>query len=280
MVKVAIFGSSGYLGNKCAAFFKGSLCFSRRTGFDLQNPKIEASILQREGVSHAFLLAGWTNVKRCEEKSEDAWKCNVEGSLEWARQIDAIGITPVLFSSDYVFNGKSGNYRENSVTDPLNAYGKQKKALEDALMTLYKDQCLIIRLSKVFEITGNEVTWVDKLIAQLRKAEEVTATTDQLFSPICIDDLIHGISHLCHLKYTGLFHLCGPEILSYFIIATKIAKQLSLSSSLIRAISLEEWNDKILRPKTITMNGEKFLSKTSLQLEPVTSYIERVFKRK
>ena len=39
-------------------------------------------------------------------------------------------IVPIVFSSEFVFNGKKGNYSEKDKTDPILVYGNQKKLLK------------------------------------------------------------------------------------------------------------------------------------------------------
>jgi len=150
MFKAAVFGSTSYLGKKFIQVVGDVEPFSKQTGFDLHFPSVDVSLLQQKKVTHALLFAAMTNVRACEEMQEESWQCNVNGPLEWARQIHKGGMTPVLFSSDYVFDGASGDYEEDSATYPLNIYGSHKKALELGLNEVCGENYLLIRLSKVF----------------------------------------------------------------------------------------------------------------------------------
>jgi len=123
-------------------------------------------------------------------------------------------------------------------------------------------------------MTKQEITWVDRLTMQLKQGKKVSVTFDQIFSPIHWEDAVQGIHQLCLLNCRGLYQLCGREPLSYFAIASKIVKELSLPSQLVEAVSLDAWNDGVMRPKKITMSPEKFLKETSFSLQSIEQQME------
>ncbi|MGH9921551.1 MAG: SDR family oxidoreductase [Nitrososphaerales archaeon] len=59
------------------------------------------------------------NVDYCETNKEEAWKINVT-ALRNLTTAQKIGARLINISTDYVFDGKKGNYTENDQPSPLN----------------------------------------------------------------------------------------------------------------------------------------------------------------
>ena len=55
----------------------------------------------------------------------------------------------IYLSSDAVFDGKTGGYRESATKSPVTSYGRNKANIEDILMTHSTDYC-IVRPSYIF----------------------------------------------------------------------------------------------------------------------------------
>ncbi|MCJ7613140.1 sugar nucleotide-binding protein, partial [Candidatus Bathyarchaeota archaeon] len=79
--------------------------------------------IKPEIVVHAGALS---NVDKCEENKELAWKINVEGTQHIAELSRKHKAFLIYVSTDYVFCGKKGNYTETDETKPVNYYGKTK----------------------------------------------------------------------------------------------------------------------------------------------------------
>jgi dTDP-4-dehydrorhamnose reductase len=75
--------------------------------------------LTPEVVVHAATL---TDVDKCELNKELAWKINVQGTENITRAAKAHNAFLLYISSDYVFNGEKGQYKETDSPDPINYY--------------------------------------------------------------------------------------------------------------------------------------------------------------
>ena len=90
-----------------------------------------------------------TNVELCETEADLAHRINVQGPLACARAAGKIGAKFVYFSTEYVFDGRSGPYTEESPVNPINVYGRSKADAETAL-ALTHPSALIIRTTVVY----------------------------------------------------------------------------------------------------------------------------------
>ena len=83
-------------------------------------------------VVHAATL---TDVDKCELNKELAWKVNVEGTRNIVEAAKNAGSFLVYISTDYVFSGDKGNYKETDKPGPINYYGLTKLKAEEIVQT-------------------------------------------------------------------------------------------------------------------------------------------------
>lgn len=72
---------------------------------------------------HAAALVG---VRPCEDSREDAFAINSTGTLNVARAAAQAGARLIYISTDAIFDGKRGQYREDDLPNPLNTYALTK----------------------------------------------------------------------------------------------------------------------------------------------------------
>ncbi|MHA1132353.1 MAG: SDR family oxidoreductase, partial [Candidatus Helarchaeota archaeon] len=77
-----------------------------------------------------LLPAALPNVEFCETNPEECWKHNVTAPLNLINLIKDTSIKLVYYSTDYIFDGKSGPYSEDDIPNPINVYGKAKLETE------------------------------------------------------------------------------------------------------------------------------------------------------
>jgi dTDP-4-dehydrorhamnose reductase len=96
-----------------------------------------------EVVVHA---AAYTDVARAERERERCWRTNVAGTRHVARAAADAGAILIQISTDYVFEGRRGGYREEDVPGPaLNYYALSKIAAEEVARTAPRH--LVLRTS-------------------------------------------------------------------------------------------------------------------------------------
>lgn len=283
--KTAVVGAHGFAGRFLFEAYRKfhpdtiGTDWKSRGGFfhlDLAAPKIADLHLREAGVSWVAIPASIRSFEACEKQPEFTWKRNVEGTLDLARQILEQGIKIAYFSSDGVFDGKSGGYSENDPVGPVNEYGRQKVAVERELLKMTKGQCLILRVSKIIGVQKGDGTLLDHIAQSLVEGKTVLAARDQIFSSVLVNDIPKAVLALQVANAEGIFHVAGPEALSRFTIAQKMAAQLHASEKLIRPISLDDIKDGIPRPKDLSVQCERLRKFIGFPMTSMSECINQV----
>lgn len=147
-----------------------------------------------------------------------------------------VGAHLVLLSTDSVFDGAAGPYAEADVPNPINAYGRTKRAAEE-VVTAAGAPSLIVRTSLIYgwPPPGRSVNFAARVVRALRAGRPVTAYTDMLRSPVYVEDLARLLGQVLERRVTGLLHLAGAEAVSMARFAAAIATTFELDATLITA---------------------------------------------
>jgi len=141
---ILLTGGSGRLGR----FLKTQLPLVAppREELDLLNPQSLRAALERyrpEVIVHA---AAYTDVAKAEQERALCWATNVEGTRFLVQEARVREIALIQISTDYVFWGDRGNYKEEDPPGPVrNYYALSKLVAEEIARTL--EHHLILRTS-------------------------------------------------------------------------------------------------------------------------------------
>lgn len=194
--------------------------------------------------------AAMTNVDQCESERDDCWRTNVEAVEILARHCKATGARLVQISTDFVFDGEGGPYRETDRPNPINFYAKSKLAAENSVRGSGLENWAIARTVLVYG-TGERLSrsnialWV---IESLSRGKEIHVVTDQWRTPTYAPDLASGIERIVRFEKSGTFHLAGREYLSIHDFALAIAEVFELDANLIKPTDETQFTQTAPRP--------------------------------
>jgi dTDP-4-dehydrorhamnose reductase len=265
--RLLITGASGLLGSKLQKIAEGkfNLILLHNTRplspnsleLDITNQKEVAKLfndLRPEIVIHT---ASETNVDKCELQKEHAWKTNVEGTCNIARACKEIDAKLAYISTDYVFDGEKGNYKEEDKPNPISYYGITKLEGENQVIQNCNDH-VILRTSVIYgwhQWKQNFATWV---INQLRQNKEITVVDDHYNTPTLADNLAEMTIETLQSDLHGLYHASGIEKISRYDFAIQIAGTFRLNLNLVKPIKMSQltaWVAK--RPRNSSLNMDK-----------------------
>lgn len=270
---IAIVGASGLIGQALHRRLKNGYrilgtCHSRpREGLvSLDICRREFSIL--DDFDWVIVAAGISNIDRCKLERQRAYQVNVEAVLSMVEYLARRRIRVVYLSSDQVFDGTKGNYREEDLANPINEYGRMKWQVERQCRQIQPD-CLILRLSKTYGADRNEGGILAEVIDTLRQGKPYAAAVDQVFNPTHVDWLARKIESAVSRNLTGLYHLADPRIESRYAFACRVARESGFDPDRIQRISLADLRFPESRGLNSSLNVSRILNALS---EPVADY--------
>lgn len=269
-MKLLVTGASGLLGSKLcesAVGRKHEVYAAYNQHKPLHGITIPLNVSDWTSVENTFLetkpeavvhAAALTDVDRCESERELAWKINVEGTENITKSCKKHRAFLVYVSTDYVFDGEKGMYKETDTPAPINYYGLTKLKGEESVKNYANPYC-IARTSVIFgsiPATGkiNFALW---LLDKLKKKEKVKIATDQWNSPTLNTNLANMVLEAAEQKITGVYHLAGATRINRYDFSNLIAKSFRLDINLIEPSSSKDFQWIARRPKDSSLNTEK-----------------------
>jgi dTDP-4-dehydrorhamnose reductase len=215
-------------------------------------------------VVHAATL---TDVDKCELNKPLAWKVNVEGTKNIVEAAKTTGSFLIYISSDYVFGGETGHYKETDAPNPINYYGVTKLKAEEIVKT--QKEYFIARPSVMYGSTpaAGKVNFALWIIENLRKGEHVKIVTDQWNTPTLNTNLAEMTLEVIERKLTGIYHLCGATRVSRLKFAEQIADVFSLDKGLIDKVLSSQFTLPAKRPMDSSLDTSK--AQQTLQNKPL-----------
>jgi dTDP-4-dehydrorhamnose reductase len=138
-------GGSGRLGRELQRLLPG-VAAPDRSELDVLDAAQVSSAVSASKARVVIHAAAFTDVAAAETERELCWQVNVAGTRNVARAAREAGALLVHVSTDYVFPGSKGGYREDDTIGPaLNHYALTKIVAEEAARCAAR--CLILRTS-------------------------------------------------------------------------------------------------------------------------------------
>lgn len=217
---------------------------------DITQTKDVNNLFEKLQPTHVINTAAMTNVDACEEDVKTCELLNVSAVKILWEAAKSIGAHFQLLSTDFVFDGEQGDYKEGDVPNPLSVYGKSKLDAEEILQKDDNKNWSIVRTIIILGKTpgmsrSNILLWAK---GALEKGDALTIVDDQFRAPTWADDLAWACIKIVNLDKTGVYHICGPETLSILEIVNRVGKYYGLNTTLIEPIKSSTLNQKAARP--------------------------------
>jgi dTDP-4-dehydrorhamnose reductase len=190
-----------------------------------------------------------TDVDGCERDPEGAWRANVGGTEQCARACRALGARLVAVSTDYVFDGEEGPYREEARPNPRGAYARSKLAGEHAALVLAPD-CAVARVAVVYSgRPGAKPTFATQVVDKLSRGDRVHAFVDQFVSPTLARNAAEMTCELLlDTDHRGVLHTAGATVLDRVDFARRVARRFGLEGEIVPVKTADV---KLLAPRPL-----------------------------
>jgi len=277
-VKLLIIGASGVLGSrlyndtiKKKWNTMGVYCSHECAALSYMDVRDENSI---ERIFNLFkpevvvMAGGITNVDLCTLKPKLAKDVNIKGTLNLVKKIKVYGSKLIYISTDYIFDGENGPYKEDDEPNPINMYGKTKLESENIIKSKLKNY-LIVRTAQLYgtgmaeqflklrrlpkatytvEAVRNNNFTVE-IIHNMQNGRKVYAAEDFYSTPTYTGSLSGMLIKLIEKKANGTYHGAGEEFIDRYNYVNKIADIFELDKGLIQKVKLKDLKLEAKRPR-------------------------------
>ena len=255
-MRIVLFGASGQLGIELTRMLSGKYeVIKAYNSSEVQGghrvdvtdfPRLEDFIIKKRPAV-VINAAAMTDVDKCEVERERAFKVNALAVKHIVRASRVVEAYLIHVSTDYVFDGEKGNYREEDLPNPVNYYGLTK--LLGETYALSYDESLVIRTSGVFRNKGFPVY----AYKTLKEGKTVYAYKGS-YSPISARKLAEAIAELLELRKTGIIHVASERV-SRYELALKIKEKFNLPGNVVEVDEVKGWVAK--RPYDSSLDVSK-----------------------
>jgi dTDP-4-dehydrorhamnose reductase len=197
-------------------------------GIDLDDERAVADLFRHTQPDLIIHCAGVCDVETCEKSPEFAHTVNVEGTRILLDHAPAHARL-VYCSSDHVFSGDTGPYREDSPTDPVSIYGKTRVAAEQ--LVLRRPGSLIVRPGLwIGPSATGKLGHLDWLRYRHRRGLPMTVVADEARSAMWANDAAHRMWELARSPITGIRHLVATRAVARPELARFLDKELAIGA--------------------------------------------------
>ena len=242
---------------------------------DIRNQVALKEIINTTAPDILINLAAMTNVDACELNPKLAGEINVAG-LEHI--CDSFKGKIIHLSTDYVFDGTSGPYKEDDPLNPISIYGKTKLASEYIL--LEKDiKNLVIRGNVLYDYCPHtSASFLNWVVSSLKGNQEIKVVEDQFNNPTWTRSMSDIIKLSIENDLEGIIHWGDSEQISRFEFAKLIAKKFSLNESLIKPVITSELNQPARRPLQSGLSTEKLVNMLDIIPPSIDDCLDEIIK--
>ena len=290
---IAVIGSNSMVGSRfceltnCSKLLKVDM--NNEIPVDLTNPKSIENLYKNYNFNTAILFSAFTDVDMAEKqrnkKGESCWQVNVVGSRHVIEASKKYARKLIFISTDYVFDGQNGPYRENDSTrgilKKVSWYGMSKIVAEENCENILRDY-IILRIS--YPYRGKFINKLDFAKQIIKRYDEGTLYpmfTDQIITPTFIDDIAPAIDLLINNNSTGIYHLASPQTVTPYEFARHLVSTFKKDPDQIKKTSINEYlknSNSTPRPPKSALNVEK-ISKEGFIPTNWQKGIEEIYKQ-
>jgi len=251
MATLLITGGSGFVGRNLAEVF------SRRwsvvaTGYrsntrnsielDIREANAVISTFKRAAPDVVIHAAGNKNVRFCEEHPDEAYEVNALGTQNVARACRQLSAHLIYLSTDLVFDGQRGHYREDEQPQPVSAYGISK-LVGEKLAQAELPEVAVCRSGGIYGHRSPLLRWLSE---ELNAGRSVDCFADVFNSPTYVENLAEMMETIIDERLNGIFHTAGRERVSRFEFFQTYARTFGLGQELLKPVTASQLESELL----------------------------------
>ena len=286
-MRILITGAFGQLGYALRSVLSKNsyyelICTGRRIkegqggiSLDIRNQVALKEIINTTAPDIVINLAAMTNVDACELNPKLAGEVNVAGLQHIC---DSFSGKIIHLSTDYVFDGRSGPYKENDRLNPISTYGKTKLLSEQILLESDINN-LVIRGNVLYDYSSDtKASFLNWVVLSLQNNKEIQVVEDQFNNPTWTRSMADIIDLSITNNLDGIIHWGDADYISRYDFAIMIAKKFSLNKDLIKPILTSELNQPANRPLQSGLKTEKVVNILDIIPPSIDECLDEIIK--
>lgn len=201
------------------------------------------------------------DVNSCEVNRELAFASNVQATKNLS---SFLRIEKFIFiSTDSIFDGQIGAYKEDSFSNPLNYYAKTKVLAEDSIKESINNYYILRTNIYGFKrpLKKSLFEWAYK---ELENGNTIDGYTNMYFNPMYVGQLAYFIDVLLNadIKF-GTYNVSSNEVLSKYDFLLKIANLFDFDNSLINPKEFQ--NNNLVAPRALNTTLDNFKIRSAIR---------------
>jgi len=259
-MKVFISGASGLLGGNCLKYFKEqgwdvvgthlSYATEATMFFNTLEPEHPDNFdVQNFGPDVIVHCGALTHVDYCEAHETESYEKTVQSTANLVKLAKTCAARFVFISTDYVFDGHNGPYREIAEVNPLSVYGRHKLEAEE--MSLRElPGTLVLRITNVYGDELRNKNFVARIIEQCEAGQPLSLKLpyDQFASPTNAYDIARAMYLLLRDGKKGIYHLGGSDYMNRIELALRVLSYYPDAAYKLYPMSTQELSQPAARP--------------------------------
>jgi dTDP-4-dehydrorhamnose reductase len=227
------------------------------TPIDLTNPIATADAFRAAQPDAVIHCAARSSIADCYRDPGRAEAVNVGGTRWLAELAEAARARLIYVSTDLVFDGQRGGYREDDAPAPLSIYGQTKARAEDAVRACSRG--LVVRVSLLFGPTLiGRPSFFDQQLAALREHRPCPLFVDEWRTPLSLPAAARALVALAESDCAGVLHLGGPERMSRLEMGQRLATFLGADASVFVPARREDAPAPEPRPWDVSLDSSRW----------------------
>jgi dTDP-4-dehydrorhamnose reductase len=269
MTRLLVTGASGLLGwNLCHSPDRGwevygtysthrvSIPGVNLLKVDLTDPGAVEALFEEIRPDAVVHTAAVSDADYCQSHGAECSRINVDAAVHLASLCRHRSVPCIFTSSDLVFNGLDAPYREQDPPSPVSTYGEQKVMAETGILEAYPE-ALVCRMPLMFGLPGpGSKSFLLPMLGAMRAGRTLRLFVDEYRTPLSAGAAAQGLL-LVLGRAGGILHLGGPERISRFDFAGRVAEIFDLNNACLIPCRQKDVVMSAPRPPDVSLESSK-----------------------
>lgn len=283
--KVLITGASGMLGSRIFKLLKSNTNYQvvgigrasdgqeGHIACDITDIPAFIKVMKELSPDYVVHCAANVNLESCEKEKEYTYKLHVVTS----RVIAAMESVKksIFISTDSVFNGLTGNYKEDNFVHPLNYYALTKALAEESFLNA-RHPSVVVRTNMFGFNNPVRKSLFEWAWTNLRDNIGISGYSNVYFNPLYVETIAKIVGQLLENDLTGLLHIGCAEGISKYDFISKIADLFAFSPALVKS-AVADNNGPIQRPMNTILNTEQTQQRIGITMPDIGTELSELF---